>query len=102
MAVLYTWTELQFPEARRALYGYMHSTTTTPRRAWGDGRACSLPHTHAGATRWSPVRGIIPRTYCCMEHVVHRQSKIAAGRSIVVFEYRFEHLTHVRAIGVDC
>ena len=31
-----------------------------------------------------------------------RQGKIAAGRSIVVFEYRFEHLTHVRAIGVDC
>ena len=50
MAVLYSWTALQFLEARRALYGYMHSTTTTPRRG-AAGYVPTLPQNVARTIR---------------------------------------------------
>jgi hypothetical protein len=81
MTVLYSWTALQFLKARRALYGYMHSTTTTPRRAWGDLQSTS----HARR-----CYSLVARAWHHTPDLQRMQSKIAAGWSIVVFEYRFE------------
>ena len=102
MTVLYSWTALQFLEARRGMYGYMHSTTTTPRRAWGDLQSTS----HARrcyslvARAWHHTPDLLLHGACAAGRVKLRP----AGRLLCLntdLNY-VAHLTHVRAIGVDC